>query len=245
MSIFHKASLVDDVFKKIKENQGLLLVVLGLIVAMVGGIYGYSYYKKNREESAYRALTLALEYFDAPVKKDGEKAEDMSFLGSKDFKTSDEKWEKVEAVFKKEYEAHKSSGIAALFLAYQSQALVELKKIDDAITVLRAAINTMKSQPVKDYYEIKLALMLVDKGDATLLKEGLDILTQKANKESNVAHDMALYHLGQYYWYEKKYEEARNYWNQLVLKYDKQDRTASPWVTAAKEKLGLIDSDVE
>ena len=162
MQIFQGINSLDDVLKKVKEYQNQLLAIFVSTTLIVGGTYGYLYYKKSREENAYRALVSALEYFDAPIKKVGDKStieEDLSFLNKKEFKTEDEKWNKVESVFDKEYQAHRSSGLSPLFLVYRSQALVRLKKLPQAIEVLRSAISQMSNNHVRDYYKIKLLFL--------------------------------------------------------------------------------------
>ena len=65
--------------------------------------------------------------------------------------------------------------------------------------------------------------------------------------EKCVAHDRALYHLGNYYWNNKNFDEAKNYWNQLILvaKYNKDAQYSSQWAQKAREKLQLIDANVE
>ena len=84
--------------------------------------------------------------------------------------------------------------------------------------------------------------MLLDEKDSA---EGLGMLKKLALDEKGVAHDLSLYHLGDYYWHKKNFDEARNYWNQLILRYGKDQKYASPWVAAAKEKLVLIDVEVD
>jgi hypothetical protein len=240
MNMFHDVHSLGDFIGKIKEYQNQLLVIIGACAVIGFGSWGYLSYREKCEEKAYRTLVASLEYFDAPIKSEN-KETDLAFLDQKEFKTEAEKWEKVATVFKEAYSAHRSSGIAPMFLVYQSQALANLGKTAEAIPVLREAIERMKSEPVKGFYQVKLALMLIDEKS----EEGVTLLKQLAAKESSGAHDTALYQLGEYYWHVNNFDEARNYLNQLVLKYGKLERYVSPWVTPAKEKLRLIDSEVE
>jgi TolA-binding protein len=53
---------------------------------------------------------------------------------------------------------------------------------------------------------------------------------------------MVLYNLGEYYWHAKNFDEAKNYWNQLILKYGKSAQKPSTWVELARPKLKLITS---
>lgn len=252
MKVLHNIHTMEDLIQLVKKYQVQIVSFLGLMVFIIGGSYGYIYYKKGREESAYKALAMAIEYFDAPVKKADDKVDDdLSFLDTKEFSSYEEKWNKVDSVFKEKYESHKGSGISPLFLVYRSRALVELGKLADAIDVMRAAVNKTRNKDVKGYYTVKLALMLIDYGktgeNATAsLSEGIESLEKVAGQDNNVAQDVALYHLGNFYWYERKFAEARNYWNQLVLKFGSDSAAKhSPWLDAAKSKLRLIDSDVD
>jgi len=247
MRFFQDIHSVGDLIKKIKEYQSYILVVIGIGAVLSGSLYGYFYFKQSREEGAYRALVLAMEYFDASIKQDDSKDEnDFAFLDKKEFKSHVEKWEKVESVFKSSYENHRSSGIAPIFLAFQAEALVQLGKRPEAIKVLRTVVSLVGTQEVKAYYQSKLALLLIDTKNPESVEEGVGILKKIALDDQSVAHDMVLFHLGNYYWYTNKFAEARNYWNQLLLKYGKEDdKYPSPWVSVAKEKLRLIDNDVE
>jgi tetratricopeptide (TPR) repeat protein len=237
---------VEILIKKVKEHQNRILAIIGLVAAVSGGVFGYLYYKRMRAERAYTALTEALEYFDAPVKKKiDEKDDDFGFLNKKEFKSDAEKWEKVDAVFKVGYEAHEGSGIASFFLAYRAEALINLNDLPRAIEVMRLALSKMPNHKVKAYYQAKLALMLIDARSAAAVEEGVKILKDISRDDKNIAHDMALYFLGEYFWYDKKFTEAKNYWNQLLLAYEKQDEYPSPWVEPAKENLRLIDIDVK
>lgn len=248
MSMFRTMRTLDDVVNCVKGYQTQFLVVISAIIFVIGGFYGYFYYKQAREESAYHALVAVVKYVDAPVKKeavDQSKEEDLSFLNKEEFKSFEEKWTKIEEECKENYKVHKSSGIASFFLVYRVQALIELKKLQEAIDVMRVAISKMRNDNVKNHYQIKLALMLIDSKDESSCNEGIELLRKIANAKDSVAQDSALYHLGEYYWYQRRFNEARNYWNQLLLAFDKQEEYASPWVAVAKEKLRLIDSDVE
>lgn len=237
---------VELLIKKCKEHQNYILAIIGLVTALSGGVLGYLYYKKMRAEAAYTTLTEALEYFDAPVKKDiDSKDDDFNFLNKKEFTSDTEKWKKVDAVFKAGYESHRGSGVAPFFLVYRSEALIKQNNLPEAIEVMRVALSSMPNHKVKSYYRVKLALMLIDARSATAVEEGTKILKEISRDEKSIAHDKALYFLGEYFWYEKKFNEAKNYWNQLLLGYEKQDKHPSPWVEQAKEKLRLIDIDVK
>ncbi len=236
----------NDLIKKIKEYQNYILLFLVLSGVIVGGFYGITYYKKSREEKAYRSLVLALEYFNAPIKeKDSKDQTDLSFLIKKEFKTETEKWEKVNIEFEKAYNRNASSGLAPMFLVYRSQALVNLGKIDDGIDVLRSAIDLFTQENMKDFFTVRLGLMMIDSKDKSKDNEGLKILTDLSLNTESSSHDRALYYLGEYYWHKKDFLMARNYWNRFLVKYGKGEKVISPLTPSVKEKLELIDSDID
>lgn len=246
MQIFQGINSFDDVIKKVKENQNQILAILGLTVLIAASGFGYSYYKSRRESRAYRALVSAIEYFDAPIKKADEDINDVSFLGRKEFNSEKEKWEKVETLFDKEYNAHSSSGISQIFLVYRSHALLKLNRANDAVEVMQKAISVGNNADINDFLKVRLALILLDTKDEASAKKGLSVLTEMAHDGASSSNDLALYQLGEYYWHENNFDEAKNYWNQLLLKFGKREGDAvSPWVDAAKEKLRLIDADVD
>ena len=101
---------------------------------------------------------------ETPVKKD----EKMK-VG---FSSEQEKWQKVEEAFRLAYQQHSSSTLAPMFLAYQAMALVNLQKLDEAITTMKSAIKAMKSGAIKSFYEVTLSLMQIDSKNKLSKKQG-------------------------------------------------------------------------
>ena len=237
---------LEDIIKLLTDKKKEILVVGAAVVALSGAFFGYRYYRVQYEENAYKALTEALEYFNAPIKeKDAE--EEFDFVDKKEFATEQLKWEKVASVFKNAYDSFSRAGIAPLFLVYQAEGLVGLGKKQEAISLLEQAIGFFENEDVAEYYRVKRALLQIDADDETVKQTGIATLKSIAAHDKSVAHDMALYRLGEYYWYTKNFEEARNYWNQLILvaKYNKDAQYSSQWAQKAREKLQLIDANVE
>ncbi len=213
----------------------VLIVAAGILI-LIGLAIGYGYYRARRQEKAHKSFIQALKYFDAKV------GVEEDFLGeTKSFKTEEKKWEQTAKIFKKEYGKNRSAGIAPIFLAYQSEALVRLGKLDKAIEVLKKSLNLMeKDAALYSYYKVKLTLMQIDTGSKSLIDQAIASLKSMALEQNKPAHDMALYRLGEYFWYQKNYPEAKNYWNQLIIKYGKKSKHPSLWAQKAKEKLKLI-----
>ena len=232
------ANFLEKSCKFITENKEKFILGLIGVVTLIVLVAWYMISQGQVQVNAHKDFTYAMEYFNAPVIS--EKDDSSIDFDTKEFKTKEEKWVKVESLFRKGYEDNKSSGLAPIFLAYQSEALLNMGKNLEAISVLKKAVNLVSSEEVKSYYQVKLALMQIDSDDKNMQNDGLSILKELAVNDKCVANDRALYHLGNYFWNSKKFDEAKNYWNQLVLKYGKSAEKPSFYVSKAKPKLKLI-----
>ena len=218
------------------------IITLSILTAIIVLTVGYFFYMGSLQRRAHRSFVDTLKYFDAKVIGKDEFKEDYLNLDEFSFKSSEEKWNKVAQVFQEGYEQNKGAGIAPMFLAYQSQALLNLEKQVEAINVLREAIKAMSNSALKTYYKVKLALMQIDSENKDMVNEGISLLKEISLDQKSSAHDMVLYRLGEYYWNTKNFDEAKNYWNQLILKYGKNAEKPSVWVELARPKLKLVIS---
>ncbi len=241
----------------IEYRNAILIVVLSLALGL-GGFYSYSYYKENIEIKAHGAFVECMQYFDAKVGSD--KSKNPSFDDTESFDTAEQKWVKVIEIFKDSYEKHKASSLAPMFLVYSSEALINVGKLAEAIELLEKAIPDISSQELKQSYLLKLALMKLDSNDLIAKEEGLQLvhaltdeynfadLVRKISKKISISskinyvQDAALYRLGEYYWYKKNFNIAKNYWNDLVLKYGKETSSSSSWAALASEKLKFVEN---
>jgi len=216
-------------------------IIFGVIaVALIGfGILGYFELQKSRTLAAHKAFVSALKFFEAPLKSEGKR------VGFQDvvFDTTEEKWKRTAEVFDQGYKNHASSSLAGLFLAYKSQALLNLGKHEEAIAALAAGVDLLP-RDLKEGYELKLALLKIDSQNEIFQKSGLDLLTHIAMDEKNHVQDAALYHLGLQFFVKKQFDQAQNYWGQLKLKYGKEQDSdkQSVWAEKAAEKLALIEA---
>ncbi len=237
---FSKNYLVDkinvglDFFKK---NTKLVLgyvagvLVLGLIIS------GYFYYRLGLEGRAQKDFVLALEVYNSKVIKTVTDEK----LGVNEFKTDADKWMAVDTTFERMYKKNISAGMAPFFLAYRVEALFNLNKLVDAIDVQKELIKKLPGKSaLKPYNIVKLALMQIDTKIDERVKEGLDGLTKVGYDSNSSAQDSALYYLGEYYFYERNFKEAANYWNQLVIQFGKNIEYPSIWVELAKPRLKTI-----
>lgn len=226
-------------FEKAMHYKKQILMVAVAAVGLVVCYVGYGQYRKYAMISAHKEFVSAMRVFDAPLKDDGRKVRLQDLV----FATAEEKWNRVNEAFERGYNNHKNSGLAGMFLAYRAQALLHLGKIDEAATLLRQAVLCMSGAELIQGYTLKLALVEMDAQDSSMQKAGLDRLTAIAQDEKNLFNDAALYHLGLKYFVEKNFQEAKNYFAQLKVKYGaEQDADkVSVWAQRAIDKLKLME----
>ena len=220
-----------------KEAAIIVAAVLGLTFLGIG----YSFYRVKVQQRAQLSFSEALKYYDAKVILPGS-TEELEDFNTVTFKSEDEKWANVVKVFQDAYSENKGATIAPFFRAYQSDALVRLGDLSQAIKVLKDAIKFMPNSELKSYYQVKNALMCLDSENKDFKEEGLSLLKGFALDQKSSIHDMVLYYLGEHYFDNKNFDEARNYWNQLTLMYSKSSEKPSWWAEQARPKLKLISS---
>ena len=217
-------------YKKEFSIAAVSVFLLGLL------IIGYFFYRSNLQQRAHASFVESLKLFEGKILSNGAKDETIDIY-SEVFSSGKEKWTKVAESFRVGFEKFKGSDIESIFLAYQAEALINLGEFAHAIDVLNEALKIMPKASIYSYYQVKLALMEIDYGNE---KDGLESLKKISLDQKNPVNDMVLYRLGEYFWFKKNFEEAKNYWNQLILKYGKTTQKISWWAQLARPKLKLI-----
>ena len=211
-----------------KVLNGIIgLVVLGLGVAV------YRYMANQTKMAAHKELIQFARMVEEPLNISGDIAGDLRASLEKD------KWDRVATMALKSYQEFKGTKLGAAFLVYRADALDSLGKSEEAVTTMRQAVDAMEVSSIRDYYQLKLALMLVDQAGDAAKKEGLELLKKISNNPKDFAHDRALFHLGEYFWINKQFAEAKNCLQQFVVKYG-TEKSAAELVEKAKERLELL-----
>jgi len=238
-----QAALLEWFYSLIKKAKAYKQV---LIVAMTGAIVlgfvalGYVYYKNKVRANAYKEFMSAMLYYDGVVQ--GKKV-NSNYPGIKQFMSENDKWTQSEQVFKQAYQNYKNTELAPVFMAFQAEALLNLGKIDDAVKVLKNVIDSVDSQEIKDLYKVKVALINMDSKDEKIQGEALIHLIAVANNDSSAASEIALYQAGSYFWSQKKYNEAKDYWQRLLVKTTAKSGQMSVFAGEVKDKLSLIAAE--
>jgi tetratricopeptide (TPR) repeat protein len=232
--------LIDTIITKTIEYRKQVLIGTTFALCLSGAVVGYNFYKRNVQIKAHENFISALKYYEAPVKA----TRDETDFSTLQFTNDAEKWAKVEEVFRNAYENYKNAGIAPTFLIYQSEALMNLGKHEEAIAALQKSIALMDNSSAADFFSVKLALMQLDSKQAATKEQGFALLKKIAESQQSVAQESALYYLGGYFWSQKKYPEAQNYWKQLLLKFDNNNpKVPSIYAEQIKIKLSLINPE--
>ena len=221
------------------NNRKQFFIGIGGIIVLTLGMIGYSYYREWSEASAHKAFIEMMRYYDAPVT--GKMVATESVI---EFASEAEKWAKVAEVCKTTYNQHRGSDMASMFQAYQAQALASQGNIDEAIALLSSAVNSIPSKEMRDFYSLKLTLMKLDSSKPDVQQAGFAELKKMAENTAAITHEAALYYLGSYFWNLKDFNQAKNYWQQLMVKYGlKEAKQQSGFGELIKSRLKLISPE--
>lgn len=227
---------LENTIDYIKKNQKPVIAGVVGATVLISAVTGYWFYRIHVREQAHKAMVQALKYYHGVVGT-VTSADSQSMF----FTSETEKWQKTAQVFADGYERYKGTALGSMFQAYQAEALLNLGKMNEAVDTLSHAVDNMKSGALKDFYRIKLALMKLDSSKELDRQQGLGALKILADDAQSVAQETALYQLGAYYWSEKKFAEAKNYWQMLLVKYGTRDiKHPSVYAEKVKEKLALL-----
>ena len=232
MSLLYKIPGLNELV----ESKWFWPALQGIAAAIVLGLgyFGYTAYQRSVQEKAHHSLVDALTYFDATVSDEPDEDAEMTFA------TEQEKWQKVAGVFKDGYARNSSAGIAPLFSAYEAQAHINLGDKVTAEKLLSESVPHIPNDALRSYFQVKLALLRLDSKSPALQTQGEQLLQEVANAEALAAHPMALYELGQWHFIKNDFVQAKNYLEQLDLKYGKSTEQPSEWADKGKKLLKLI-----
>lgn len=215
------------------KNKTIVFAGVAGVAVLGSGLALHSYLTTQKSMSAHKALVALSALAQEPVRIAGKEALELKET------LEQQKWERVATKAQQEFEEFKSTKMAGAFLAIAADALMTQNKTKEAVVAMKKAVEAMQAPAVKDYYQLKLALMLMDQHDDQAKAEGLDLLQKMANDQKNVAHDRALYYLGEHCWIKRDFAGAKNYFQQMVVKYG-GEKGSSEFVDKAKEKLELL-----
>lgn len=164
----------------------LVVGLLAFFVAAGLGWWLYSSYRARINEQACFAFAVQLENLERL---------------RQDPSADEQAWNAVGQDFAQAYKEYASSDLAPLYIAAQSEAALNAKKPQEAISLLEKALNAMGSSHSLYYlYKIKLQLMRLSSEDHTLVQEGMRELRALAEDAKNPQRGYAWYQLWHHAW---------------------------------------------
>lgn len=202
-----------------------------------GGIVWYRWQATHKAQQAHKTLVETLKIFQSPIQK----ASDQEKRDPSKFYSASEKWAHIATVCADAYQQYSSTTLAPFFLTYQADALLNMQKHEEALPLLKKAYSRLKNQALKDFLGVKIALVAMDCSSQATQQEGFLELKRLAENTNHTAHEYALYSLGLYFWDNKEFAQAKNYWQQMLVKYARSDaRSGGVYTEQVKSKLALI-----
>lgn len=221
---------LTDIFDKITDTvvqyrYHIAVAAAGIAIAAGAGVW-YRYASNQSAMRASKELLHVVRLFEEQVRSEQE--------------TSPEQWEALAKTLADSFEKNSSARISAAFLMYQADALLRADKMSEAITVMKKAVysSSIASQ-VRAYYELKLALVLIDTNNQDQVAEGVALLEKLAAQVKGAAQEHALFHLGMHHWVNKQYAQAKHYWQQYMVNYG-TDASCADLTEKVKSMLELV-----
>lgn len=228
---------LDNTAEFFKKHQRVVILGLtGIALASAAGT-AYWYYKGYVREQSHKAFVEALKYYDGTIGATPSSTQDQLT-----FANEEEKWTKTAQAFNQAHSDYSSSELAPLCKVMEAEAFLNLGQTDKAHALLESSVDAINNDAMRDFYRIKLALIKIDTEKETEIQKGINILKTLSDNAQSPAHESALYYLGAYYWTKKEFNQARNCWQMLLVKYGAADtKHQSTYAEKVKEKLALLN----
>jgi len=233
----HRHDLKHDKFvdeigalsSRARDNQRLLLLLAGGLLAVAAIVYGYFFYRGNREDNAQEALAVAIETFDAPV-GDVPPEQQATQTGPR-FKTEAEKIVTAEKQFKdvqSKYSGTDAADVAGLYLARMAAARGDVKT---ARPLLETFVKEQKDHVLAGAAQFSLYQMRIESGEAATV--AIELNAELAKPEPVLPGDSLLVLLAQAYETQGDAEKSREAYRRITTEFPE-----SPYAVEAQRKVG-------
>ena len=233
----HRHDLKHDKFvdeigalsSKARDNQKLLLLLGGGLLAVAVIVYGFSFYRANREDNAQEALAVAIETFDAPV-GDATPEQQAVQTGPR-FKTEAEKTAAAEKQFKDlqaKYSGTDAADVAGLYMARMAAARGD---VNAAKPLLETFVKEQKDHMLAGAARFSLYQMRIEGGEAANV--AIELNAELAKPEPVLPGDSLLVLLAQAY--EKQGDAAKSLeaYRRITTEFPE-----SPYAVEAQRRVG-------
>lgn len=214
---------------KARDNQRILLILAGSLIAIAAIVYGVFFYLGNREENAQEALSTAIETFDAPV---GDvPADQQATQTGPRFKTEPEKITAAEQQFsdvQAKYSGTDAADVAGLYLARIAAGRGDAKT---ARPLLEAFVKDQKDHILAGAARFSLYQMRIEGGEAAQVAVELNAELNKA--EPSLPGDSLLVLLAQAYEAQGDAAKSRDAYRRITNEFPE-----SPYAIEAQRRVG-------
>jgi hypothetical protein len=212
-----------------RDNQRLLLLIAGGLIALAVIVYGIFFYRSNREDNAQEALATAIETFDAPV-GDVPPEQQATQTGPR-FKTEPEKTAAAEKLFKEvqsKYSGTDAADVAGLYVARIAASRGDIKT---ARPLLESFVKDHKDHILVGATRFSLYQMRIENGEAPQVSIELNAELSKA--EPALPADSILVLLAEAYEAQGDAVKSRDAYRRITTEFPE-----SPYAIEAQRRVG-------
>ncbi|HJM68456.1 MAG TPA: tetratricopeptide repeat protein [Candidatus Babeliales bacterium] len=226
-------SFIDSSKSYVNQNKYTQVgtVVFVFLLLSVGGYFGFSWHRANRQLDAQKAFMDSFSSYG--------KARSLEFRPDAQAH-KEELWDQVDMDFQAAYDQNKSSSLAPYFVMFRAQAMIEKGEVEAGLELMRSVQKDFGSNsPFSSLYKVTAALVELD--NAKTATQGLASLKALSEDKANQFADMALYYLGEYYSSQGELQKAQVVWDKIINSEPKklpEYIIPSPWASLAKMRRG-------
>ena len=233
----HRHDLKHDKFvdeigvlsSKARDNQRLLLLIAGSLIAIAAIVYGIFFWRANRESDAQMALATAIETFDAPV-GDVPPEQQATQTGPR-FKTEPEKVAASEKLFKDvraNYSGTDAADLAGLYLARIAATRGDTKT---ARPLLEEFVKEQEDHILASGARFSVYQMRIEGGEASQV--AVEVNAELAKEEPALPKDSLLVLLAQAYEAQGDTTKSRAAYRRITTEHPD-----SPYAVEAQRRVG-------
>lgn len=211
-----------------RDNQRLLYIIGAAVIAIALGVYGFLFYRSNRQTSAQELLATAIETFEAPV---GEAAPADRTPSGPRFTTEKERGAAAEKLFKEietKYSGTDAADVAGLYLA---QLAIARGDIAAGRKQLEEFVGSQDGHILESAARYSLYQLRIDGGEAAKVISELNAEMVKADPA--LPGDSILILLAQAYDVQGDGAKSREAYRRLAVEFPQ-----SPYAVEAQRRAG-------
>jgi len=218
----------------VSENWRTVLIFAAVVLLAVVGIFAMIWHNRWKEFKAYDDFVVLEKYRTAPITKDAQELMKKK-IDEKKFGSFEEKWNQVKETAERFSKSAARTSLSFHFSSVQSEAAVYLDNFGLALEKSEEAMNKSRVDEMRKLFQVRTSALKLDSKDSVVVNEGISELKKVATDDQNPFADFALYILGEYFWHIQKFDEVKNYWGLLKIKYGKStEHKSSYWKSAEK-----------